>query len=766
LLRHRTHGTGTDRLAVDANGCDNLRARSGEETLVGREKTLRGNGFLGDFHSQAFSQEQHRRASDAHENSRLGRRCRHATAFESWPRRRGWVMGLSLARVSTRMAPPAGAVEMFGHASTIPSVTIGLPDESYAGTVGALALKDYRVTFDARNESIYLEPNPTPDPVAESIAAGWDATSRDLFGHTPLALACMANNTALVHELLEAGISPAGSKELSEAIFIGNASHARLLIEAGAEVDDKDGKALWAAAQGGQVAIVRMLLEAGAKVSSASESAFGAALRHGETEITRLLLEAGADFTLTRGDESIPALHLASAGGHSDTAKLLLDAGADVDARSKDGVTALWRAVVTGHTETAKMLLEHRPDLSVKDGGGNSLLHAAASLGHARLVELLLGAGLDPMVMNASNASPLIAAATGTGSPEVAALLIERGADPDSAWAGQNDFPALHFASYNGHDELAALLIERGADVNHTAGSETTSLHGAARSGQVEIVALLLDAGAAIDAVDADGKTPLATAADSGYILTFAQLGAPGAENEKKTAQELMAEGHTEGVEPDYPGTVALLLERGADPSLLPDDGAETLHSLAIDWHQIKNIRTLLERGLDPAKSPRPLGLAGLAGNTEIAELLIQHGANALDASEALDQAFLLAVKYGHLQTAQVLLEQGADARAVAHKSKMNAFHLAVRHEHEALFDLLLAAGADPNARDIDANAPLHLAASENRLESARVLLEAGADPSLKNAILMDPQTIAKYNSPKNENLVTLLEEATKSEGP
>jgi ankyrin repeat protein len=53
--------------------------------------------------------------------------------------------------------------------------------------------------------------------------------------------------------------------------------------------------------------------------------------------------------------------------------------------------------------------------------------------------------------------------------------------------------------------------------------------------------------------------------------------------------------------------------------------------------------------------------------------------------------------------------------------------HLAVRHPDT--LRLLIARGADPNARDAGDNAsPLHFAAADGQVDSARVLLDAGAD--------------------------------------
>ena len=77
-------------------------------------------------------------------------------------------------------------------------------------------------------------------------------------------------------------------------------------------------------------------------------------------------------------------------------------------------------------------------------------------------------------------------------------------------------------------------LIETGADVNAREEQGWTPLHFAARSiNGTEIVRALLDAGAEVDAENDKGNTPLYEATDSSW---------------------------------SDPGTISLLLERGADP--------------------------------------------------------------------------------------------------------------------------------------------------------------------------------------------------------
>jgi ankyrin repeat protein len=67
--------------------------------------------------------------------------------------------------------------------------------------------------------------------------------------------------------------------------------------------------------------------------------------------------------------------------------------------------------------------------------------------------------------------------------------------------------PALHWAAENGLVDIAALLIEQGADVDEKDQFGNTPLHLALR--YPDMVRLLLDSGADVNARNAMGNTPL-----------------------------------------------------------------------------------------------------------------------------------------------------------------------------------------------------------------------------------------------------------------
>ena len=117
---------------------------------------------------------------------------------------------------------------------------------------------------------------------------------------------------------------------------------------------------LWNVAKLGDTEWCRVLLASGADVHERDDRALAAASANGHTATVKLLLASGAAVN-SRNDG---ALRLASDYGHTATVKLLLDSGADVHARNEE---ALRMASYHGHTATVELLLERGADASMLD---------------------------------------------------------------------------------------------------------------------------------------------------------------------------------------------------------------------------------------------------------------------------------------------------------------------------------------------------------------------------------------------------------------
>jgi ankyrin repeat protein len=229
------------------------------------------------------------------------------------------------------------------------------------------------------------------------------------------------------------------------------------LLKRGADVNAKERRGqtalMWAAADG-QTQAVQLLIKAGADVHAALPdsgfTAFFFAVREGRIQVARALLQAGAGVNETiqprkssaRGPrKGMSPLLLAVENGHFDLAIALLDAGADPNDQ-RSGFTALhalsWvrkpnrgddpdgepAPIGSGQLSSlqfVRMLVAHGADVNarLKNGksapgsyskvGATPFLMAAATA-DAAYMRLLVELKADPLLPNADNCTPLLAA--------------------------------------------------------------------------------------------------------------------------------------------------------------------------------------------------------------------------------------------------------------------------------------------------------------------------------------------------------------------
>jgi uncharacterized protein len=148
--------------------------------------------------------------------------------------------------------------------------------------------------------------------------------------------------------------------------------------------------------------------------------------------------------------------------------------------------------------------------LLARDAAGLSPVMVAAYAGHPRLAERLAGR--------------LAAAPQGLGifeasvAGDAAAVLGRLGQGAEVEDRAQDGYTALHLAAYFGRLEVARLLLEHGADPNSVAYNESrvTPLHSAVSARRRDLAGLLLALGASANAVQKGGWTPLHAAAHNG----------------------------------------------------------------------------------------------------------------------------------------------------------------------------------------------------------------------------------------------------------
>jgi ankyrin repeat protein len=188
--------------------------------------------------------------------------------------------------------------------------------------------------------------------------------------------------------------------------------------------------------------------------------------------------------------------------------RVIAEDPAAANARGPAGESPLLAAIYRNADQIVSLLAERR-ELD---------LHEAAVLGNVERVRELLAA--DPAQLSSRSADGWTALhlAAFYGKRDVAALLLERGADVGALSSNYMANTALHAALAGREDaDAVELLIARGADVNARGAMGYTPLHIAASRGNGALVERLLSSGAHAGARTDDGKTPALTAAEHGH---------------------------------------------------------------------------------------------------------------------------------------------------------------------------------------------------------------------------------------------------------
>lgn len=500
-------------------------------------------------------------------------------------------------------------------------------------------------------------------------------------------------NAAMLEELLNLdGIDALHEDELGDtalhrAAVFGHAYIVKLLLQHGAEINAaklQGFTALHHACSQAHVEVVDCLLQAGADVSLSTHNRGSSSLHcalyddafreDSEREqlgirratIVQRLIAHGADVNareagiLNVREEHESPLDLAAKGNHVAAAQVLLDGGADVNSRSRVGITALHHAAVVqcrrgwrqkpeemcikeemAHETMVKLLIDRGADVNadvrhtVQRPSHEVLLKttplvAAAGEMNWHIVNILVKHGADIDAKNGYGETALVQQAL-RGCVETVALLLRLGASPNQAGPGPDGETPLVFAVSRSDPHLAEMLLQHGADVNRlTAGVSpmTWAIYRAATN----MVKLLLDHGAD-PLIDDEGG--LIAASHSGYEPIIDLLLARGDEINRQTVGGRTA--LIEAVRAVSIRGAEVLIARGAQTEIKSDNGKTALHE-AVEGDCVDMVRILLMHGADATATTDDgedcLQIAVRQGYSGIAEVLRKHIQKAQGASK------------------------------------------------------------------------------------------------------------------------------------
>jgi ankyrin repeat protein len=385
------------------------------------------------------------------------------------------------------------------------------------------------------------------------IRAGARVSAANRAGATPMLLAALNGNAAMIDKLIKAGadpnvpLTPSGDTALMMASRTGKADALTVLLENGAKVNAQESwggttALMWAAAER-HAAAIKTLIEHGADVNARSYFVPAANGRgfEGRTPVAPKPGQAVEEFA----SGWFTPLMFAAREGDVESARLLVAAGADVNAIGSDGKDALGLAIFNGNYDLGSFLVDSKSKVNQADTQGFTPLFWAVDRRNMEtapnfpwmvtadplpLIKQLLDAGANPnaLVNNTPRArmragSPRIVFATPlmraafAGDLELVKLLLAKGADPTIVSKDSETMieAAAALGFIQGYQkgksaaerlEVIKLLVDLGADVNAADDYGITPLMAAANMGEVSIIQYLVDRGADLGAYDLGKK--------------------------------------------------------------------------------------------------------------------------------------------------------------------------------------------------------------------------------------------------------------------
>lgn len=364
------------------------------------------------------------------------------------------------------------------------------------------------------------------------IRAGAKVSAANRADATPMLLATINGNAAMIEKLIKAGADPnvplskAGDTALMMASRTGKPDAVKVLLDHGAQVNAKetwgDTTALMWAVSERHPAVVKLLIDHGADVNAKSKFVPSASGRgfEGTTPAAAKPGQPAEEFA----SGLLTPLMFAAREDDVESARLLIAAGADVNAIEGDGKDALGLAVFNGSYDLASFLIDSHSKVNQADAQRFTPLFWAVERRNMEtapnfpwmvttdplpLIQKLLDAGADPNAL--INNTPR--ARMREGSPRIVYAT------------------ALMRAAFSGDIELVKLLISHDADPHIMSKDRETSLMAACGTGfingyhrqrtpgeRLEVVKLLIDLGEDVNAADSYGITPLMVAANLGDV--------------------------------------------------------------------------------------------------------------------------------------------------------------------------------------------------------------------------------------------------------
>ncbi|XP_062505439.1 death-associated protein kinase 1-like isoform X3 [Corticium candelabrum] len=489
---------------------------------------------------------------------------------------------------------------------------------------------------------------------------------------------------------------------------------------------------------------VEGLLDEGAEVDACDRYGWTVliiACRNGSKSLVELLLSRGAD--INRTDKwGWTALMWTAFSGYDEIIDILLAAKANVKQKNEYGTTAFDFAMMNGHMSTAGRLVfasVRVEDLTVETR--SPVFHWACKNKRVDVARNIVEHdGTEWKGKDGRDALDIVAV---YDNVDIADIILKRrlpdGNDVETTVSMSMEDVAVetrcvvfHWAHKNSRVDVIRKIVEEGTEVKDYLGR--TLLHYAADHGNCDVVDVLLSKKADADARDKDGNKPFDLAVRRGHMSTANRLFSI-----MQSVEDVALE------------NVCKLLQWACRNEV---DVATKIAEKFCQSVEKKSGRTLLH-------------FAAELDHCEAVECLSEKKADADAKDKDGNKPFDLAVRRGHMSTANRLLSimQSVEdvalenvckllqwacrnevdvatkiaekfCQSVEKKSGRTLLHFAAELDHREAIECLLEKKADADAKDKDGNKPFDLAVRRGHMSTANWLLsimQSVEDVALEN---------------------------------
>ena len=406
----------------------------------------------------------------------------------------------------------------------------------------------------------------------------------------------------------------------------------------------------------------------------------------------------------------------------------LIRKGSLLSEKNKEFLTPLHLAADNSLYEIMDIVLKNGGKVNALDGLGQTALHRCARDDNVQACRLLLSYSIDTTIVSLQGYT-----AAQVASENVLKVLKN---PPDTV---DLEVQFLEAAKAGDIETVQRIVLANSHTVNcrDLDGRHSTPLHFAAGYNRVPVVEFLLAQGAEVHASDKGGLVPLHNACSYGHYEVTELLVKHGA-NVNVADLWKFTPLHEAAAKGKYE-IVKLLLKHSADPTKKNRDGASPLDLVREGDQDVADLLRGNSALLDAAKK----------GNlSRVQRLLTNENINCRDAQGRNSTPLHLAAGYNNFEVAEHLLENGADVNA-QDKGGLIPLHNASSYGHLDIAALLIKHNTVVNATDKWGFTPLHEAAQKGRTQLCALLLAHGADPYMKNQENQTPIELASADDVK-----------------